>query len=57
MSKMFAINKNDQLCIGGSPVQYNYERSAKIDLCLERVHEFLKKKKENNLAIGEVHKW
>ena len=51
MSKIFSINKDDQLCIGGSPVQYNYERSAKIDLCLERVHDFLKRRMRTTLRL------
>ncbi len=51
MSKIFTINKDDQLCIGGSPIQYNYERNAKIDLCLERVQEFLKRRKRTTLRL------
>ena len=49
----FCLNEMRQLCIGNSPIQYDFKRGAKIDLCLERVHEFLKRRKSTTLRLEE----
>ena len=49
----FYLNQKGQLCIGNSLIQYDFERGAKIDLCLERVHEFLKRRKSTNLRLED----
>ena len=47
----FTINSQKNLCIGGIPIQYNLGRGAKIDLCLERVHEFLRRRKSTTVRL------
>ena len=42
---MFSINNKEQLCLGDEPLQYDLKRSAKIDLCLNEVYDFLKRRK------------
>ena len=49
----FYSNPKGQLCIGQTPIQYDYKRGAKIDLCLERVHEFLKRRKSTTLRLDD----
>ena len=49
----FYLNQKGQLCIGDMPIQYDFERGAKIDLCLERVHEFLKRRKSTTLRLED----
>ena len=49
----FCLNEMRQLCIGNSPIQYDLKRGAKIDLCLERVYEFLKRRKSTTLRLED----
>ena len=49
----FWLNEMRQLCIGNSPIQYDLKRGAKIDLCLERVYEFLKRRKSTTLRLED----
>ena len=49
----FYLNPKGQLCIRGTPIQYDFGRGAKIDLCLERVHEFLKRRKSTALRLED----
>ena len=45
------IDSEQRLCIGDRPIHYDSKRATKIDLCLERVHEFLKKKKSTGVRL------
>ena len=49
--RSFNLNHIGQLCIEGTPIQYDFERGTKIDLCLERVHEFLRRRKSTTLRL------
>ena len=49
--RSFNLNHIGQLCIGGTPIQYDLGRGAKIDLCLERVHEFLRRRKNTTVRL------
>ena len=51
MKEILSIDGEQQLCIGVRPIQYTPERGAKIDLCLERVHEFLKRRKSTTVRL------
>ena len=51
MKNSFDVNEIGQLCIGDTPILYDYKRGAKLDLCLERVHEFLKRRKSTTLRL------
>ncbi len=53
MRNSFDVNETGQLYIGGNLIQYDYKRGAKIDLCLERVHEFLKRRKSTTLRLED----
>ena len=39
------LDNKEKLCLECRPICYDLERGAKIDLCLEIVHEFLKRRK------------
>ena len=51
MRKGFYLNNTRQLCNGNTLIQYDFGRGAKIDLCLERVHEFLERRKSTTLRL------
>ena len=53
MRNKLSLNHIGLLCIGDMPIQYDFERGAKIDLCLERVHEFLKRRKSTTLRLED----
>ena len=53
MSNNFYLTHTGKLCIGDTSIQYDFERGAKIDLCLERVHEFLKRRKSTTLRLED----
>ena len=53
MRNSFYLSHTGKLCIGNKPIQYDFERGAKVDLCLERVHEFLKRRKSTNLRLQD----
>ena len=55
MRNRFYLSHTGKLCIGNTLIQYDFERGAKIDLCLERVHEFLKRRKSTNLRLEDFH--
>ena len=51
MRNSFDVNETGQLCIGDTPILYDYKRGAKLDLCLEKVHEFLKRRKNTTVRL------
>jgi hypothetical protein len=53
MRNSLYLSHTGKLCIGNTPIQYDFERGAKIDLCLERVHEFLKRRKSTTLRLED----
>ena len=51
MRDSFHLNETGHLCIGDTPILYDYRRGAKLDLCLERVYEFLRRRKCTTLRL------
>ena len=51
MRRSFNLNHVGQLCIGDTYIQYDVGRSAKVDLCLEKLHRFLRRKKKLNVRL------
>ena len=51
MRNRFDVNETGQLCIGDTPILHDKKRGAKLDLCLEKVHEFLKRRKSTTLRL------
>ena len=43
LKKILTVNNTGQLCLGDEPFQYDLNRSAKIDLCLNEVHFLIEK--------------
>ena len=51
MKQTFSINSEQQLCIGDTTIQYNLGRGAKVDLCLEKIHRFLRRRQKLNVRL------
>ena len=47
------LSHTGKLHVGNTLIQYDFKRRAKIDLCLERVHEFLKRRKSTTLRLED----
>ena len=55
MRNSFYLSQAGKLYVGNTLIQYDFGRGAKIDLCLKRVHEFLKRRKSTNLRLEDFH--
>ena len=51
MRNSFYLSHTGKLYVGNTLIQYDYKRGAKIDLCLEKTHRFLRRKKKLNVRL------
>ena len=54
MEQTLYLDNDEHLCFAGQPIRYDLQRRAKIDLCLELVHEFLKRRKKTTNRLELV---